>query len=93
LPPVYKIIEIILQEKAAETAKQNKEENRKKPKPEEQEGTPQHQHCPPAKHRGDKNPKYHEWQHKDVASTLAAHPPKTPKGKEVVRQTKCCIRT
>jgi hypothetical protein len=29
-----------LQEKAAEITKQNKEENRKKPKPEEQEGMP-----------------------------------------------------
>jgi hypothetical protein len=35
------------------------------PKPEEQEGMPQHQHCPPAKHREDKNPKYHEEQQKD----------------------------
>jgi hypothetical protein len=33
-----------------------KEERRKKPKPEEQEGMPQHQHCPPEKRRGDKNP-------------------------------------
>jgi hypothetical protein len=46
-----------LQEKAAEATKQ-KEEKRKKPKPdEEQDGMPQHQHCPPAKHhRGDRNP-------------------------------------
>jgi hypothetical protein len=28
------------------------------PKPEEQEGMPQH--CPPAKRREDRNPKYHE---------------------------------
>jgi hypothetical protein len=38
-------------------AKQIKEETRKKPKPEEQEGMPQRQHCPPAiKRRGDRNP-------------------------------------
>jgi hypothetical protein len=40
---------------------------RKKPKSEEQEGMPQHQHCPLAKRRGDRNPKYHEEQQKDVA--------------------------
>jgi hypothetical protein len=33
--------------KSAETAKQ-KEERRKKRRPEEQEGMPQHRHCPPA---------------------------------------------
>jgi hypothetical protein len=43
------------------------EEKRKKPKPEEQEGMPQHQHCPPEKRRGDRNPKCHEEQQKDVA--------------------------
>jgi hypothetical protein len=37
-----------------------------KPKPEEQQCMPQHQHCPHAKYRGDKNPKYHEDQQKDV---------------------------
>jgi hypothetical protein len=51
------------------------------PKPEELEGMPRHQHCPPAKHRKDKSPKYHEEQHKDVARILAAHPPKPSKGK------------
>jgi hypothetical protein len=63
-----------------ETTKQNKGTRRKKPHrpdPEEYEGMRQHQHCPPVKHRGDENPKYHEGQHNDVASTLAAHPPKT----------------
>jgi hypothetical protein len=49
-----------------ETTKQ-KEERREKPKPEEQEGMPQHKHCPPAKRREDRNPKYHEEQQKDVA--------------------------
>jgi hypothetical protein len=38
-----------------------------KPKPEEREGTPQYQHCPPAMRHGDKHPKYHEEQQKDVA--------------------------
>jgi hypothetical protein len=55
-----------LQEKAAEITKQN-EEKRGKPKPEEQEGMPQHQHCPPAKRRRDGNPDYHEEKKKDVA--------------------------
>jgi hypothetical protein len=46
-----------------------KEERREKKisKPEEQEGVPQHQHCPPEKRRGDKNPECHEKQQKDVA--------------------------
>jgi hypothetical protein len=44
-----------LPKKSAETTKQ-KEEKRKKPKPEELEGMPQHQHCPLAKRRGDRNP-------------------------------------
>jgi hypothetical protein len=35
-----------LQEKAVEATKQ-KEEKRKKSKPEKQEGMPPHQHCPP----------------------------------------------
>jgi hypothetical protein len=39
----------------------------KKPKPEEQEGMPQHHHCPLAKHHGDRNLKYHKEQQKDVA--------------------------
>jgi hypothetical protein len=37
---------------------------------------PEHQHCPPAKSRDDKNPKYHGEQEKDVARFLAAHPSK-----------------
>jgi hypothetical protein len=55
-----------LQEKAVEATKQIKGK-RKKPKPEEHEGMPQRQHCPPEKRRGDGNPKCHEEQHKDVA--------------------------
>jgi hypothetical protein len=55
-----------LQEKAVEATKQ-KEEKRKKPKPEEQEGMPQHRHCPPEKRRGDRNLECHEEQQKDVA--------------------------
>jgi hypothetical protein len=43
-----------LKEKAVEATKQN-EEKRKKPKPEEHEGMPQHHHCPPAKRRGDRS--------------------------------------
>jgi hypothetical protein len=46
-------------------AKRRKE--KKKPEPDEQEDMPQHRHFPPARHRGDKNPKYHEEQQKDVA--------------------------
>jgi hypothetical protein len=56
----------ILQEKAVETTKQ-KDERRKQPKPEELEGMPQHQFCPHAMRREDRNPKYHEEQQKDVA--------------------------
>jgi hypothetical protein len=55
-----------LQEKAVEAIKQ-KEEKRKKSKPEEQEGMPQHQHCPREKRRGDRNPECHEEQQKVVA--------------------------
>jgi hypothetical protein len=57
---------LFLQEKAVETTRQ-REEKRKQPKPEEQEGMPHHQHCPHAKRRGDRNPKYHEEHQKDVA--------------------------
>jgi hypothetical protein len=44
-----------LQEIAVEATKQ-KEGKRKKPKPEEHEGVPQHEHCPRAKRRGDRYP-------------------------------------
>jgi hypothetical protein len=37
-------------------ATKQKEEKRKKPKPEEQEGMKPRQHCPPKKRRGDRNP-------------------------------------
>jgi hypothetical protein len=47
-PYVYHVK--IFQEKAMETIK-HKEERRKQPKPEEQEGMPPHQHCPPYIHR------------------------------------------
>jgi hypothetical protein len=60
------LLNIFLQEKAVDATKQ-KEEKRKKPKPEEQEGVPQHQHCRPAKRRGDRNPECHEEEQKDVA--------------------------
>jgi hypothetical protein len=58
-----------LQEKAVEVTKQ-KEETRRKPKPnnKEQEGMPpERQHCPPEKRRGDRNPECHEEHQKDVA--------------------------
>jgi hypothetical protein len=38
-----------------------------KPKPEYQEGMPHHHYSPHAERRGDRNPKYHEEQQKDVA--------------------------
>jgi hypothetical protein len=47
-------------------ATKQKEENKEKTNPEEQEGMPQRQPCPPEKRRGDKNPECHEEQ-KDVA--------------------------
>jgi hypothetical protein len=47
--------------------KENKEEKTHMPKPEEQGGMPHRLHCPPAKHREDRNPKYHEEQQKYVA--------------------------
>jgi hypothetical protein len=55
-----------LQEKALEATKQ-KEEKRSKPKPEEHEGMPQHQHRSPEKRRGDRNPECHKEHQKDVA--------------------------
>jgi hypothetical protein len=45
--------------------------------PEEDEGMPQHEHCPPAKNHEDKTPKYLEERQKDVARVLAAHPLQT----------------
>jgi hypothetical protein len=48
-------------------ATKQKEEKRKKPKPEEHDGMPQHQHCPLEKRRGDRNPECNEEQWKDVA--------------------------
>jgi hypothetical protein len=59
-------INIVLQEKAVQATKQ-KEKKRKNPKPEEKEGMPQRQHCPPEKRRGERNPEYHEEQQKAVA--------------------------
>jgi hypothetical protein len=53
-------IKILYQEKPVEATKQ-KEGKRKKHEPEEQdEGMPQHRHCPLEKRRGDRNPKHHE---------------------------------
>jgi hypothetical protein len=61
-----KLEKLFLQEKSVEATNQ-KEEKRKKPNPEEQEGMPQRQHYPPEKRRGDRNPKCYEEQQKDVA--------------------------
>jgi hypothetical protein len=48
--------------------KRGKRENPHRLKPEEHEGMPHHhQHCPLAKRREDRNPKYHEEQQKCVA--------------------------
>jgi hypothetical protein len=56
-----------LAKKGVEATKQKESEKRGKPKPEEQERMPQRQHCPFEKRRGDRNPKCHEEQQKDVA--------------------------
>jgi hypothetical protein len=48
-------------------ATKHNEVKREKSKPEEHEGMPRRQHCPPAKPRGDRNSKCHEEQQKDVA--------------------------
>jgi hypothetical protein len=56
-----------LQGKAVETTKEKEEWRTEKPMPDEHEDMPQHQHSPLAKRRGDRNPKYHEEQHEDVA--------------------------
>jgi hypothetical protein len=65
----FTIKERRIQEKAMETTTQKRarRENPRMPKPEEQEGMPQHQQCPLAKRRKDKNPKYHEEEQKHVA--------------------------
>jgi hypothetical protein len=52
-------------------ATKQREEKRKKPKYDGQEGMPQRQHCPPAKRRGDWNPECHEEQQKDVARMMS----------------------
>jgi hypothetical protein len=63
------IIKKIQEQDVITTEENGKRRNNKphKPEPEEHEGVPEHQHCPPAKHREDISPKYHEEQHKDVA--------------------------
>jgi hypothetical protein len=62
----YYFLSNILLTRKSSMSYQAKRRKKKKPKPEEQEGMPQHGHCPPAKHRGDRNPKYHAGQQKDV---------------------------
>jgi hypothetical protein len=71
MSPTYKMLT-----RTSSISYQAKGRKEKKPKHEEQEGMPQHHHCPLAQHRGDMSPKYHEEQRKDVARTLTAHPPK-----------------
>jgi hypothetical protein len=59
---VYKNkIKKILTRITVEATKQEKERKEKKPKPEEQEGMPQHQHCPPKQRRGDTKIKSISW--------------------------------
>jgi hypothetical protein len=70
---------------------QSKKKKRGKTEARGTEGMPQDEHYPLAKRRGDRNPKYHEEQQKDVAYILAVYPLK--KRRKVVRRTKCCIRT
>jgi hypothetical protein len=83
-----------LQEKTVEATMQKEEERGKKPKPEEQEGMPQRQHCPPEKRRGDSNPECHEDQQKRrCMNSRRTSPQKRRKGTQVDRRTKCCIRT
>jgi hypothetical protein len=48
-------------------ATKQREEKRKKHKPEEKEGLPQHHHCPLEKRRGDRNPECHEEEQTYVA--------------------------
>jgi hypothetical protein len=62
-----KIKKCMLTRKSSISHKAKKRYKRRKPEPEEQNGMPQHQHCPPSKHRGDRNPKCHEERQKDVA--------------------------
>jgi hypothetical protein len=47
---------LIFKKKMHNKPPSKKKKRGKKPEPEEQEGMPQRQHCPPAKHRGDMNP-------------------------------------
>jgi hypothetical protein len=60
--PMYENKTSFLQETEVETIEQQRKrrEISHRPKPEEQAGMPQHQHCPLAKRREEKNPKYHE---------------------------------
>jgi hypothetical protein len=82
-----------LQEKATEAIKQ-KEENMKKPMPEEQDGMPQRQHCPPAKRRAKIVSQSNMKSSRKTLHEFWPHiPQKRRKGACVIRQSKCCIRT
>jgi hypothetical protein len=68
----------ILNEKAMESTKK-KEEKGGKPKPEEQEGMPQPQHCPLAGHHEDKNPKFTVTSNRKTLHQFSPHIPQNPK--------------
>jgi hypothetical protein len=59
-------------------ATKQKEETKKKPKPEERESMPRHQHCPPAKRRGDSNPEYHEELKSNIPTKESMNSRRTP---------------
>jgi hypothetical protein len=56
---VHKSSKLLTRKRSANHIAKRRKKNPQRPKPEEKDGMPQHQHCPLAKHRGDKNPKYH----------------------------------
>jgi hypothetical protein len=58
--PIFK--KILTRKSSGDHQAKKKKKRRKKPTPEEQEGMPQHQHCPPERRRADKNPECHEYQ-------------------------------
>jgi hypothetical protein len=67
-----------LQEKAVEATK-HKEEKMKKPKPEEHEGTPQRQHCPPKSVAEIGTQSVMKSSRKTLHEFTSHIPPKTPK--------------
>jgi hypothetical protein len=56
---LLKILYYIITENSSGDHQAKRRKDDEKPKPGEREGMlPKHQHCPPAKCRGDRNPKY-----------------------------------